>query len=392
MAERQGFEPWVGANRQRFSRPPHSTTLPPLRGRDRGGALAGSDRACNPEIGDQDLGGWRGECRLFTKAWFGVAWQRASQAVTVVKPILLKAIQMNLPVLFGLILACIGTLPAVAEMPLSRSSDAGLLPVQAPPTPDGMQRILQLSKTLQISAILAVMREEGLAYGTTLEPELFPGKGGASWTAQVSRIYDVAAMQARFDAALVSALADENATSLDVMEGFFGSDRGQRILMLEIEARRALLDDATEDAAKLNVEDMAAEGDPRLAMIRRFAEANDLIEMNVAGALNANLAFFKGMAEAGAFDDGMTEDQMLSNVWSQEPDIRGETETWLYPYLALAYQPLSDDDMDAYLAFSDLDEGKALNAAVFEAFNDLFTSISAELGRAAARQMRGENI
>lgn len=31
VAERQGFEPWVGANRQRFSRPPHSTTLPPLR-------------------------------------------------------------------------------------------------------------------------------------------------------------------------------------------------------------------------------------------------------------------------------------------------------------------------------------------------------------------------
>ena len=31
VAERQGFEPWVGVNRQRFSRPPHSTTLPPLR-------------------------------------------------------------------------------------------------------------------------------------------------------------------------------------------------------------------------------------------------------------------------------------------------------------------------------------------------------------------------
>ena len=50
MAERQGFEPWVGANRQRFSRPPHSTTLPPLRGRDRGGDLAGSRGACNPDF------------------------------------------------------------------------------------------------------------------------------------------------------------------------------------------------------------------------------------------------------------------------------------------------------------------------------------------------------
>ena len=31
MVERQGFEPWVGINRRWFSRPVHSTTLPPLR-------------------------------------------------------------------------------------------------------------------------------------------------------------------------------------------------------------------------------------------------------------------------------------------------------------------------------------------------------------------------
>ena len=31
MAEREGFEPSVRLHVQRFSRPPHSTTLPPLR-------------------------------------------------------------------------------------------------------------------------------------------------------------------------------------------------------------------------------------------------------------------------------------------------------------------------------------------------------------------------
>ncbi len=304
----------------------------------------------------------------------------------------LKAIQMNLRALFGLMLVCFGAGQAWAEIPAPRDHRVLPLSVQATVLGKAAEPVLQLSKTMQIGAILEVMREEGLDYGTTLEPDLFPGKGGAGWMAQVSRIYDVASMQAQFDESLIAALANEDAAALDVMEGFFGSDRGQRILMLEIEARRALLDDATEDAAKLNVEEMEAEGDPRLAMIRKFAASNDLIEMNVAGALNANLAFFKGMAEGGAFDDEMTEDQMLSNVWSQEPDIRGETEIWLYPYLALAYQPLSDDDMDAYLAFSELDEGKALNAAVFAAFNDLFIAISADLGRAAARQMRGEDI
>ena len=31
VAEGQGFEPWVGMNQRRFSRPVQSTTLPPLR-------------------------------------------------------------------------------------------------------------------------------------------------------------------------------------------------------------------------------------------------------------------------------------------------------------------------------------------------------------------------
>ncbi len=299
---------------------------------------------------------------------------------------------MNLPVVLGLLWACFGVLPAFADMRYSPAQGGLLVPVEAQAASEGASQVTQLSKTMQIGAIIGVMRDEGLDYAATLEDELFPGKGGAGWSQKVERIYDVDAMRAQFDMALAAALAKESLATLDVMQEFFGSDRGQRILMLEIEARRALLNEATEDAAKVNVEEMAAEGDPRLALIRKFAEANDLIEMNVVGALNANLAFFKGMSEAGAFDEQMTEDEMLANVWSQEPDIRKETETWLYPYLALAYQPLSDDDMQAYLAFSDLEEGKVLNAAVFDAFNILFTSISADLGRAAAKQMRGEDI
>lgn len=327
-----------------------------------------------------------------TQAWFAVTWQVLRQAVLVGCAAFLKVVPMKLFVLFGGLLVAISASASSAETPLSQDGGGALMQVQAVVAPAGKQGILRLSETLQIKAILSVMRDEGLNYGSTLEPDLFPGKGGAAWKAEVSRIYDVAAMQARFDEALIAALAGVDADRLDVMETFFASARGQRILMLEIEARRALLDEAAEAAAKSNVAEMEAVDDPRLAMIHKFAEANDLIEMNVAGALNANLAFFKGMAEAGAFEEEMTEDQMLSNVWSQEPAIRGETETWLFPYLALAYQPLSDDDMVAYLAFSELEEGRVLNAAVFDAFNVLFASISADLGRAAARQMRGEDI
>jgi Uncharacterized protein conserved in bacteria (DUF2059) len=299
---------------------------------------------------------------------------------------------MKLRVVFGLLMVSMGAGPVLADLPLPHNGAAVITQVQAAVDPAATQRVLQLSSTMQIGDILAIMREEGFDYGETLESEMFPGKGGANWSTEVGSIYDEAAMKSVFDAALVAELANADPAAIEVMEAFFGSERGQRILALEIQARRALLDESVEDAAKVNVEEMAADDDPRLATIRKFAEINDLIEMNVAGALNANLAFFKGMASSGAFEEEMTEDEMLSSVWAQEPEIRMETETWLYPYLALAYEPLSDDDMQAYLAFSDREEGKVLNAAVFAAFNVLFTEISGKLGRAAAKEMHGEDI
>jgi hypothetical protein len=198
-------------------------------------------------------------------------------------------------------------------------------------------------------------------------------------------------MNRRFDEALSGALAgDDGAISAAI--AFFGDERGQRILTLEIEARRALLDEAAEEAAQAHAEDMAARDDARLALLKRFADANDLVEANVQGALNSNLAFYRGMAEAGAMGDQMTEEEMLSDVWAQEPDIRTETENWLFPYLALAYGPLEDADLEAYITFSLTPEGRRLNVALFAAFDAVFGRISHDLGRASGRQMLGEDI
>lgn len=251
--------------------------------------------------------------------------------------------------------------------------------------------VVALADTMLMDDIIAVMREEGIAYGQTLEDEMFPGSGGARWDAIVATIYDSVAMRQAFDAALSRELSQDPAM-LGQIQAFFASAQGQTALKLEIEARRALLDPAVEDAAKVAWQDLQANDDPRVAQLQQFAQTNDLIESNVMGALNANLAFYKGMASTGAFPEDMTEDQMLSDVWSQEADVRAETEDWLFPFLALAYQPLSDDDLAAYIAFSESDAGQKINAALFAAFDDVFTRISGSLGAAAARQMQGDDI
>lgn len=280
----------------------------------------------------------------------------------------------------------------VAATPALRADAPVLWSVQAEaPAEKPATEAAALSDLLRIGEVMEVMREEGVEYGGTLEAEMFPGRGGAEWRAVVGLIYDPATMRARFDAVFAREMEADPAATAAATE-FFASELGKRILELELEARRALLEDAVEDAARIMAEDMIAGGEPRMDALRAFAEANDLIESNVSGAMNANLAFYKGLAEGGAMEEDIPEDQMLSDVWSQEAEVRADTEEWLFSYLALAYQPLSDDDLAAYQAFSETPAGQKLNAALFVAFDALFTRMSYDLGRAAARQMQGEDI
>lgn len=248
-----------------------------------------------------------------------------------------------------------------------------------------------LSRILQIPGIIAVMRLEGLDYGRSLEDEMFPGRGGDAWDATVALVYDEPTMLRRFQTAFAAELQGDPA-AVAAVAGYFDTPLGQRILTLEVEARQALLDKAVEAAAKERADQMAADADPRMAALRDFATANDLIEANVQGALNANLGFYQGMAEAGAFGEDMTEDQMLADVWGQEPDIRTETVDWLFPFLALAYGPLSDADLQSYTDFSRTPAGKKMNTALFAAFDAVFVQISRDLGRAVAHQMTGDDI
>ncbi len=252
-------------------------------------------------------------------------------------------------------------------------------------------RLASLSDTMQVGPIIDVMHDEGLAYGATMAEDMFAAGPDARWGHVVAGIYDAQAMKDVFNTHFAAALA-AHPEELAAIEDFFGSDRGQRILQLEVTARRALLDTAVEEAAKVTAEDMAVDHDPRLALLQDFVTAGDLIEMNVMGAMNANLAFYQGMSENGALGADMTEDQILMDVWDQEPRVRADTEAWLIPYLAMAYQPLSDTDLEAYTAFWESDAGHQLNAALFASFDVMFTDISRNLGRAAARQMQGDDI
>ena len=298
----------------------------------------------------------------------------------------------------SLLLAVVIVLGPVAGIPVLAQTQAQtqaqtLTQTQDPDLAGGpvTAKITELTETTKIGPLFDVLGEEGIAYGKSLEADMFPGSGGARWDAAVAAIYDVPALRQRFDAALTDKLAADPAAIAEMI-GFFGSDLGQRIVSLEIDARRALLDDGVEEAAQVTADTMRAERNPRIDLITRLADANDLIEMNVAGSLTGSLAFLQGMTREGLQGSDADEDQMMSDVWSQEDQVRTDTTTWLYSYLALAYQPLSDADLEAYIAFSETPAGQKLNTALFSAFEVVFTRVSYDLGRAAIRAMQGSDI
>ena len=251
------------------------------------------------------------------------------------------------------------------------------------------EQIATLADALGLPEIIAVMRAEGLVNGMELADEMFPTRGGESWTTMVEVIYDVDWMT---DAVWTSFAAELEGTDVAPLIAFFDEPAGRRIVGLEVSARQALLDDEVEAASKDRVLELSADADPLLDQLEIFIQANDLLEYNVVGAMNSNYAFYTGLQDGGAFDETLTEEQILTDVWSQEEVIRADTEEWLYAFLAMAYEPLDEAELDGYIAMSETPEGQALNRALFVAFDKLFVKISHSLGRSAATFVVGEDL
>ncbi len=249
--------------------------------------------------------------------------------------------------------------------------------------------VQRLSVALGLPEVIQIMRDEGLIYGDELAETMFPGNIGVDWKLMVEEIYNISEMT---DAALseLDKLLETN--HIDALIDFFEGDLGAEIVRLEISARHALLDAETEEANKANVMRLIASQSPRIDHLMQFIEDNNLLESNVVGALNSNFAFLSGLADGGAYPQTSTDDQILSEIWEQEPDIRRETSEWLISFLSLAYSPLSDADLAVYFAFSKTDAGQALNIALFAGFDDMFEGISYALGRAAAEMMSREEL
>ena len=246
-----------------------------------------------------------------------------------------------------------------------------------------------LLEALAMPEMIEIMRKEGLAYGDILATDMLPGGPSDHWRIALLAIYDTEMMYEEVRGAFGEAIAGDD---IDTMLDFFTTDPGIKIIGLEVSARRALLDEAVEEASKENAAIAMMDETPRFLMVQEYVEVNDLIEANVVGALNSSYAFYTGLIDGGAMPAGVTAESALQDVWSREPEVRNETTEWVYSFLMMAYQPLTDEELTAYIDFSKSEAGQDMGDALFVAFDGMFDDVSRGLGLASSRFMISQEL
>lgn len=261
------------------------------------------------------------------------------------------------------------------------------VPAQAQTLESDLQN---LNNLIKLPETFDIMRLEGLENDKSLAEDLFGNREDPTWARTLDKIYATDRMTGIYNDALSAVLQRDGALVGDVTP-FLASELGQRIIGLELEARRTTLDPIALGAAREVYAELAQTDKPRSDLIERLVVAGDLMEGNVSTALNANIAFSRAIAKAGGAG-AIDEDELLANVWALEPEVRVSVADFIYPLMALAYAPLSDDELTRYVEFFESDVGQRFNAALMTAFEPVMIDLSGQLGAEAGRLMSGQAL
>ncbi len=244
-----------------------------------------------------------------------------------------------------------------------------------------------LVDALRIDDLMKIVRDEGLANAADILPRAPSGEISDSVMQAAIDTFDAETMQAEMRAALAAHLDTDKMAEVTA---FFRSEAGKTLVNMELSARRAIMDSDIEEVARSNWENRREDKDAHIEAIRRYAQVNDLVERNTAGAMIARYEFLQGLAYGSG--KAIDEDAALADIWEREREILVDTESWLMGYLLLAYGPVPTDAVKAYTTFSLRPAGEALNLALFDGFEVTYRRISYELGRLAGQAATARDL
>ncbi len=257
----------------------------------------------------------------------------------------------------------------------------------SPALADRAAQLEALMQALKIHETIEVMQEEGAVYGSELARDMIPDVDPALWSGVLEHIYDGDKMFEVLSTGFETALDGKD---LEAILDYYQRPEVAELVTLELSARRAFLDAETEAYAMEQYQVQATEGTQLVKHVDTLMNDSDLVELNVMGALNSDLKFYNGLNEGGAFD--LSEEEILSDVWAGEEELRISSQEWLQSFLLMAYQPVEPETMEGYIAFWQTEPGRDLNRAIFVAFDEMYEDLSYLLGLAIAEQMMIEDL
>ncbi|MEM6586882.1 MAG: DUF2059 domain-containing protein [Pseudomonadota bacterium] len=252
---------------------------------------------------------------------------------------------------------------------------------------DRSEEFATLMEAIRLADTVAIMRDEGLVYGSTLITDMMIDADTPGWRIRVGQIYDETRMLEALTSGLEAELQD---LDLEPVLAFFASDLGAEIIALELAAREVFSEEQAELDARDRFEDLTDNDDPLVEQITTMIEDSDLVNFNVMGIMNSNMMLYRGLSDGGAIELG--EDDILRDVWASEPSVREESTGWLQGYFLTCYETLEPEELETYAAFWRTGEGRAFNAALFAVFDQMYEDLSYLLGRAAAEQLKSEEL
>lgn len=237
----------------------------------------------------------------------------------------------------------------------------------------------------------AVIGAESRLFADRMARVYLGGQEGGSWRQEVARIHDPARVSALLLAAISARLDPVRATDPRLLAalGATGVDAAPDGQGLLLAARIELAQPDRLDLLSLRMRADVARDAPVLAAIDHMIAMQDPVTTAMARAMNRQVAFSVGFAEAGGFDFPTDPEDAAADLSLQIPELQQDAAMQIRLIWYAAYGPLGAAAVNRSAALRASAEMQALHGLIERAEDDVLEQLAAETGRAAARRMKG---
>lgn len=168
---------------------------------------------------------------------------------------------------------------------------------------------------------------------------------GNDWKRLAERVFDGGVMRELAIDILVETLSDN---ALSHAAGFYASDLGQRLVVVENASQRMDDSDLRQQIGQKIVTDLEASGDARLETLKRMNRAVHSADASVQALQEIQFRFLLAADAAGVIELGVDPEGLRQLMDAQKDEMSQAIEVSALAGAAYTYRDISDADIQAY--------------------------------------------